>query len=314
MFLYHPNVRHDFMKRARTAVGLGLVVTLFLVTAPAAAQDTNPLFTQDKIRNFLPHMTWPEVKETLTRTDVALIPVGSIEQHGKHLPLGTDSYAAMEACKLIAQRADALVTPVVLAGISAHHLGFPGSLTLSPETFEQVIFETAQALIHHGIRKIAIYNGHGGNNASVANVITRINNSTVATAVDLGQIEVSTVESPYESPAFDWHAGVGETSWMLYLTPQLVDMTAAENPVLTFPPEAQEARETMTGGNLDLLLGAYLFRPEPTGKQAASHQISSNGVFTTGDVNTASAAEGRFRFEHLVESAARFINEWNGKR
>ena len=302
------------MKRTKTEVLLGLLAASFFVSVPTLAQETNPLFTQDKVRNFIPHMTWLEVEEALTRTDVALIPVGSIEQHGKHLPLGTDSYAAMEACKLIAQRADALVTPVVLAGISAHHLGFPGSLTLSPETFEQVVFETAQALIHHGIRKIAIYNGHGGNGASVANVITRINNSTVATAVDLGQLELPSVESPYESPAFDWHAGVGETSWMMYLTPQLVQMSAAENPVLTFPPEAQEARETMSGGNLDLLLGAYLFRPEATGKQAASHQISSNGVFTTGDVTTASAAQGRFRFEHLVEAAAQFVNEWNGKR
>jgi len=91
-------------------------------------------------------------------------------------------------------------------------------------------------------------------------------------------------------------------------------MDAAENPVLTFPPDAQKARETMSGGDLEMLLSAYLFKPEATGKQAASHEISSNGVFTTGDVHTASAAQGRFRFEHLVEAAAQFINEWNGKR
>ena len=302
------------MKRSTAPFVLAALAFFSFTFAPVEAQDTNPVFTQEKVRNFLPHMTWPEVADALTRTDVALIPVGSIEQHGKHLPLGTDSYAAMEACKLIAQRADALVTPVVLAGISAHHLGFPGSLTLAPETFEQVIFETAQALIHHGIRKIAIYNGHGGNGASVANVITRINNSTIATAVDLGQLELPAVESPYDAPAFDWHAGVGETSWMLYLTPQLVQMSAAENPVLTFPPDAQRVRDTMTGGNLDMLLSAYMFRPEATGKQAASHQISSNGVFTTGDVNTASAAQGRFRFDNFVDAAAQFINDWNGKR
>ena len=302
------------MKRSSALLAVVVLTSFCLTFTPAEAQDTNPLFTQAKVRNFLPHMTWPEVEEALTRTDVALIPVGSIEQHGRHLPLGTDSYAAMEVCKLVAQRADALVVPVLLSGLSAHHLGFAGSLTISAETFEQVIFETAQALIQHGIRKIAIYNGHGGNRASVAAVITRINNSTVATAVDLGQIDIPAVESPYAAPAFDWHAGVGETSWMLYLTPQLVQMSAAENPVLTFPPEAQEARETMEGANLDMLLSAYLFRPEATGKQAASHQISTNGVFTTGDITIASAAQGRFRFENLVEAAAQFINEWNGKR
>lgn len=281
---------------------------------PAAAQETNPLFSEAKVRNYLPHMTWPEVEELLTRTDVALIPVGSIEQHGRHLPLGTDSYAAMEVCKLIAQRSEALVAPVVLAGISAHHLGFAGSLTLSPETFEQVVFETAQALIHHGIRKIAIYNGHGGNRASVANVITRINNNTIATAVDLGDLPIPESPSPYPSPALDYHAGVGETSWMLYLTPSLVQVSEAENPVLTFPPDARKAMETMTEANQSFLLGSYLFRPESTGKQAASHEISSNGVFTTGDLAEASAAQGKHRFDSLVEAATRFIEEWRSIR
>jgi creatinine amidohydrolase len=302
------------MKRLFSLTAAVCVSTACIMNVPAQAQDTNPLFTQEKVQNFLPHMTWPEVEELLTRTDVALIPVGSIEQHGRHLPLGTDSYAATELCKLVAQRADALVAPVVLAGLSAHHLGFPGSLTLSAATFEQVIFETAEALIHHGIRKIALYNGHGGNRASVTNVITRINNWTAATAVDLGQIDVSMGDSPYGAVEHDSHAGVGETSWMLFLTPQLVQMAAAENPVLTFPPDAQKARETMSGAALDMLLNAYMWRPEAAGKQAATHQMTSNGVFTMGDVHTASAAQGRFRFERLVEAAAQFINDWNGKR
>ncbi len=302
------------MKRQAYVSALALVFTAVLVCVPVHGQGTNPLFTEVKVKNYLPHMTWPEVEEVLTRTDVALIPIGSIEQHGRHLPLGTDIYAATEFCKLVAQRADAIVAPVVLAGLSAHHLGFAGSLTLSPETFEQVLYETVEALIHHGIRKIGFYNGHGGNRASMANVITRINNSTVATAVDLGQVDVPAADSPYETPAFDWHAGVGETSWMLFLTPQLVDMGAAENPVLTFSPGAEAARESMSGGNLDMLLSAYLFRPEETGKQAASHQISTNGVFTTGDVHTASAAQGKFRFDRFVEAAAQFVNAWNGKR
>jgi len=276
----------------------------------AAAQDTNPLFSQEKVKNYLPHMSWLEVEELLERTDVALIPVGSLEQHGKHLPLGTDFLAAQEACKLIAQRTDVLVAPVVMAGLSAHHLGFAGSLTLSPETFEQVIFETVQALIHHGIRKIAFYNGHGGNSASLANVINRINNFTEASAVDLGEVELPAVESPFPAPAMDFHAGVGETSWMLYLTPQLVDMSRAENPVLTPPAEARAAWESMTEANGDLVAFTYLFRPDESGKMAASHQISSNGVFTTGDLAESSAAQGKFRFDQLVEGAVRFIEEW----
>ena len=297
------------MKRL-TTLSLATLLVALSFTANTAAQETNPLFTQDRVKNYLPHMSWLEVEEALTRTDVALIPVGSIEQHGKHLPLGTDFLAAQEACKLIAQRTDVLVTPVVMAGISAHHMGFAGSLTLSPETFEQVIFETAEALIHHGIRKIAIYNGHGGNAASVANVINRINNETVAAAVNLGEIELPPRESPVPSLAVDSHAGVGETSWMLFLTPQLVQMSRAENPTLTPPPQAQVAVATMTEGNASLVASTYLFRPEMTGKMGASHQITSNGVYSTGDLVDSSAAQGKFRFDQLVEGAVRFIEDW----
>ena len=220
--------------------------------------------------------------------------------------------AASEACKLVAQESEVLVVPVVMAGISAHHLGFSGSLTLSPALFEEVIFETVQALIHHGIRKIAFYNGHGGNGAALGSVINRINNSTIASAVDLGEIQRSQRESPFPAPAMDYHAGVGETSWMLYLTPQLVDMSKAENPVLTPPASAQEALESMTGANANLVGMTHLFRPDESGKMAASHQISSNGVFTTGDLAESSAAQGRFRFDHFVEDAVRFIEEWRG--
>ncbi len=284
----------------------------FLFPFAGIAQETNPLFSQEKVKNYLPHMSWMEVEELLTRTDIALIPVGSLEQHGKHLPLGTDFLAASEACKLVAQESEVLVVPVVMAGISAHHLGFSGSLTLSPALFEEVIFETVQALIHHGIRKIAFYNGHGGNGAALGSVINRINNSTIASAVDLGEIQRSQRESPFPAPAMDYHAGVGETSWMLYLTPQLVDMSKAENPVLTPPASAQEALESMTGANANLVGMTHLFRPDESGKMAASHQISSNGVFTTGDLAESSAAQGRFRFDHFVEDAVRFIEEWRG--
>jgi creatinine amidohydrolase len=305
----HLDNLHSATRLASLPFALWLVVGV-LIPSATAAQDTNPLFTQEKVKNYLPHMSWLEVEELLTRTDVALIPVGSLEQHGKHLPLGTDFLAAQEACKLIAQRTDVLVAPVVMAGISAHHLGFAGSLTLSPDLFEEIVFETVQALIHHGVRKIAFYNGHGGNGASVANVINRINNTTVASAVDLGEIELPQVQSTFPEPAMDFHAGVGETSWMLYLTPQLVDMEKAENPILTPPAAAQEAMETMTGANGSLVAFTHLFRPERSGKGAASHQISSNGVFTTGDLAQSSAAQGKFRFDTLVEGAVRFIEEW----
>jgi creatinine amidohydrolase len=271
---------------------------------------TNPLFSEDKIKNYLPHMSWMEVEEALERTDMVIIPVGSIEQHGKHLPLGTDSYGAIEASKLIAQKTEVLVAPVVLAGLSEHHMGFPGTITLKPETFEAVILDAAQSLIHHGFTKIMIYNGHGGNTTSVKNVIQRINQTTAATAVFLNELELSEEEEPEPRIPYDWHAGEGETSYMLYLTPSLVVMSRAEKPVLTFPPVVQKIQESGGDPNLQLVQDAHLFRPKATGKNASSREMSKIGVFTSGDPNDATAEKGRKRTERMIEAAVDFIEAW----
>jgi creatinine amidohydrolase len=249
-------------------------VVLLAIAAVAPAQDNNPLFKETKIKNYIPHMTWPEVEEALRHTDMVIIPVGSIEQHGKHLPLGTDFLATMEGCKLLAQKTDVLIAPVVLAGLSEHHMGFPGTITLSPQTFEAVVFETAQSLIRHGFKKIMIYNGHGGNSV-------------------------------------DWHAGVGETSLMLYLTPPLVDMSRAEKPTLTLPEIAQKAQaRAESEPNLELVLNANLFRPKDTGKKASSREMSATGVFTSGDPRTATARQGKDEVDGFIQTAVKFIEAW----
>lgn len=275
------------------------------------AQDTNPLFKDIKIKNYIPHMTWEEVEQALRRTDMVIIPVGSIEQHGRHLPLGTDSLAAIEGCKLIAQKTDVLIAPVVLAGLSEHHMGFPGTITLSPQTFEAVMYDTAQSLIRHGFSKIMIYNGHGGNTTSVRNVIDKINQTTPATAVLLNDLRPPAGASAPQSPAIDWHAGVGETSLMLYLTPALVDMSRAEKPVLTLPEIVNKAdANRQSEPNLELVAGANRFRPIDTGKKASSREMSATGVFTSGDPRTATAAQGKDRTDGFVQTAVKFIEAW----
>ncbi len=118
------------MKKWRIA---GLFVTLALLPLQTEAQ-TNPLWKENKVENYLPHMTWPEVKDLLATTDMVIFPVGSIEQHGLHLPMGTDFLNGLEQAKLIAQRTDVLVAPVLMPGLSPYHMGFPGTMTLSFDT------------------------------------------------------------------------------------------------------------------------------------------------------------------------------------
>jgi len=291
------------------AIGFGLRTV-------ALAQDANanPLFSEKKVKNYLPHMTWPEVQEALKRTDVVIIPVGSIEQHAMHLPLGTDSYGAIETCKLIAQKAEALVAPVVLAGLSSHHMGFPGTITLTPETFEAVVYETALSLIQHGFRKILIYNGHGGNAVSVANIIQKINQTTPATALDLEKVQAPRKEPLYPPIPFDVHAGVSETSGALYLFGSLVDMSKAENPVLTFPPHLLRFMEmSKTDPTFNEVVSNTWFRPLETGKITSTREMTNTGAVTTGDIKTATAERGRKELEDFVAAAAKFIEEWRNK-
>jgi creatinine amidohydrolase len=291
------------------AIGFGLSIM-------ASTQDVNvsPLFTEKKVKNYLPHMTWPEVEEALKRTDVVIIPVGSIEQHAKHLPLGTDSYLAVETCKLIAQKAEAVVAPVVLAGLSPHHMGFPGTITLTPETFEAVVYETALSLIHHGFRKILLYNGHGGNTTSVANIIEKINQTTAATALDLDKVQVPRKEPLYPPIALDVHSGVSETSSALYLFGNLVDMSKVENPVLTFPPDMLKSMEmSKTNPAFNEAWENIWFRPLETGKKTSTREMTNTGAVTTGDIKTSTAERGRKELEDFVAASTKFIEEWRNK-
>lgn len=291
-------------------VSTAAIFILAILGTVGFSQELNPLFTEKKIKNYLPHMTWKEVETALQRTDMVIIPVGSIEQHGQHLPLCTDIQGTIEECKLIAQKAEVLVAPVLWVGISEHHMGFPGTMTISPETFEAVVFESALSLIRHGFRKILIYNGHGGNNTAVNSVLHRINHETAATAVSLNAIEPQGDASD-ALPEIDWHAGVGETSWMLYVANSLVDMSKAEKPILTFPPAAQNALEkAKENPNLAAIAMASLFTPKKIGKKASTREMTDNGVVSSGDPNDARAELGRKGVQRFVDAAVKFILEW----
>src|SRR5580692_6555404 len=123
---------------------LPVVSALLLALSPIMAQ-TNPLWHEEKVKNYLPHMTWPEVADLLTRSDMVIIPIASIEEHGPQLPIGTDFLAATERAKLIAQKTDVLVAPILLPGISPYHTEFPGTITLSHDTVQRVYFEAAES-------------------------------------------------------------------------------------------------------------------------------------------------------------------------
>lgn len=98
-------------------------------------------------------------------TDLALLPVGSTEQHGPHAPLGTDTIAAQAVATAGAERYDGeiIVAPAIPVAIAEEHRHFTGTLWVSPDTFRQYVRETVASLAHHGFDRVVIVNGHGGN-------------------------------------------------------------------------------------------------------------------------------------------------------
>ncbi|MCX2929463.1 creatininase family protein [Mycobacterium sp. CVI_P3] len=187
----------------------------------------------------LEKMTSPEVRAAIDGgQDTAVIAFGSLEQHGEHLPIGTDAFLGDEFGHRVAAHLNAILIPTVRVGFAEHHMPFAGTMTLSKETVRRIAVEYAHSLARHGFRRIVFVPTHGGNieplahavqdcmelkGVSVISVVSNfsrqvLQEGTVGVAANLGI-------PPEESGA---HAGEWETSIMLKLTPDLVQMDRAQ--------------------------------------------------------------------------------------
>jgi creatinine amidohydrolase len=297
------------------------LASLLLTLTTLAAAQSNPLWHEQKVKNYLPHMTWPEVQDLLSRTDMVIFPVASIEQHGPQLPLGTDYLAAVEQCKLIAQQTDVLVAPILLPGLSPYHMEFPGTIALSSDTIQRVYFEAAQSLIHHGFRRFLILNGHTGNQHISRYLADRLNQETEAIAVDLNDAAAllntsSGASGPRAAAPFDRHAGAGETSSGLYLFPTLVKLDNATPNSVTLPGYLQEMLPQVKAGDpvANFVFLAEALKPLSTGKRTSTREMTATGAWSERDTHESTEAQGRNASNRLVDSSVAFIDRWKRLR
>ena len=117
-------------------------------------------------------MTSPEAAEAVARSRTVVLPVGSIEQHGPHLPNGTDTFAAELVARAVADRLDAVYAPLVPYGVTPIHAGHPGTVSLRRDTFEALLTDVCSELIALGVRTVVLVNWHEGNIASMNAVAT----------------------------------------------------------------------------------------------------------------------------------------------
>ncbi len=298
-----------------------LLLAFASVPVAASAQAANPLWHEEKITNYLPHMTWPEVEELRTRTDMVIIPIAAMEQHSLHLPIGTDYLNGLGRAKLVAQKTPVLVAPILMPGNSPYHMEFPGTITLSSQTIQQVYFEAAQSLIKHGFKRVLLLNSHGGNQIITRYVADRINQETEGIAVDLGDAAApfltrATPASSGTPRVFDRHGGVGETSTSLYMMPNLVNLEAAKRATLTMPDHLTKMLPEVVAGDptATLVFLAEGLKARSTGKGTSTREITDTGTWGLRDPREATAEQGRRETENFVQAAVRFIERWRELR
>jgi creatinine amidohydrolase len=241
----------------------------------------------------LPEMTWPEAKEALAQAEVALVPVGSFEQHGPNGTFEVDTGRAYGFGKLLAARMypQVVLAPAVNLGVSYHHMNFPGTVTLRPETFMDVVYDVVWSLKQHGIEKFLILNGHGGNIPSLGVVIVKLREElgvqvAWTSFTSLGR---EVIQECVQSESRG-HSCEGEMSQAMYLAPH----TAREEAFAPGEFKGYPYRHLGQGFNL-----AYAYRFD---------EITSNGAL--GDARLASEKLGREIIEMALKYAVEFLEDF----
>ncbi len=237
-------------------------------------------------------MTSVEFREAMKTVKLALIPTGATEQHGPNLALGTDYWAGHRLAQRIAARMHprAVVVPPLPFGLSYHHTGFAGTITLSAESFIAVCTDIGKSIKANGINHVLFVNGHNGNVAILNVVTTKLTYELglkAATSFYFHQA-ADRVKAHGKTPRFG-HACEVETSVLMELAPELV------------------REEALAPGDMIPTDRKYAFQNQPFFLQVPIpfHEQTRNGVF--GDARLANVEIGRDVVDTAVERTLEFL-------
>ena len=174
--------------------------------------------------------TWEEMNEAIAMQKLVILPTGSTEQHGPHLPLDVDVFLAESVCLEVGRRAPdrVLVLPPVAYGLNLHHMDFPGTIHIEPEVFIAFCLNITKSVAYHGFKKILMVNGHGSNSPLVDLVArkTVLATDSLCAAVNYYSLAVEAFNKVRDTAVMA-HADEFETSLYLYLAPERVKMDRA---------------------------------------------------------------------------------------
>ena len=254
------------------------------------------------------HDTWPELKERVNDQPVVVLPIGSVEDHGYHLPLDVDNLCIWSISEEAAKRAggDILLMPLIPYGFETHHMDFPGTINTHYETFIKQVLDVTQSLAYHGFKKIILLNGHGSNMPNLDLVARRTNLETDAECVLIAWWSLLTIDKEFlpswresKFPGGCSHAGELETSLDLYLDEEGVRKDKIKSGVIKI--------------NEDNSPFCYvdLFGHGPAALTSWTSSYSETGVL--GEAETATKEKDERAYNEAVKQLSTFI-EWFQKQ
>ena len=250
---------------------------------------------------FYQNYSWQELKELVPKQPVVVQPIGSVEDHGYHLPLDTDNFLIQNICEEAASRANGeiLLLPLIPYGFETHHMDFPGTIDIKMEHLLNFVLDVTKSVAHHGFKRILIADGHGSNMPILELVARRtiLETDSLCGAFiwpSLAPKEINAVRESEQGGIA--HAGELETSVYLHLDGSHVQMDKAEKEI-GMPPSK--------------FIILDLMESSPVKFMDIWTRFSKSGVY--GDPKLATPEKGRIIFEAVVEAFLNLVKEFKSR-
>jgi creatinine amidohydrolase len=254
------------------------------------------------------NLRWPEINEAVERGLVPVLPVGTVEQHGPHLPIKMDLWTAHEIVSEAARRRpdSLLAMPTVPYGFTTHVMDFPGTITVHPETFTRYVTDVLESACYHGFKKLIMLNGHGSNIPPLELAARRVMLETDAIVSLTSWWPILTANQGFvdswresEAPGGTGHAGEAESSLGLHLDESLIEMGEAESHV------------TWTNRQKSKFEYVDLFHVGPVSISGWTSTFTEKGI--CGAAELATKEKGEVIFEEAVSNLIEWADEFHAR-
>ncbi len=241
-------------------------------------------------------MTWTKVEEYFSKNDMVMLPVGSMECHGRHMPLGTDFMIPDKLAEMIEAKTEILVTPVIQYGMCDYLTDFPGTISIGNDLLYMLVDKIAENLWRSGARKFIFLNGHGGNKNALECVCRNINKKG-GLAVILNWWSMAGEFDP------EWaggHGGGEETAAILAIDPDLVDRSQISDSA------AKQFSDTILVNGLNTVQ----FKGINISMPGSVRSVTDNGWFGPDHPADATAEWGRKMLSVFSDWCVEFVDEF----